>query len=407
MKRIFDVLRVLKNASNLRSRRDFGDVFTNRLIKASCENDLVGMIESLAESLDTSVQFIGGERLGAFMALVNDPLGRAMLLWIRKNPRVAAMLCMIKDEDYAVAILDVPLVKIEEQIEDAIPSSCVPHYQIGLKVSLLAPLSHGDDIKAGNSMLFRRRQVLGAEGITLNLPYYSGNAIRGQMRDLLADHFLSSLGLSTSRSEPSVALWFFHALYAGGVLQEGGNDVKAINAALGNHGAASADGIRIFRDTLPALSLIGAAMGNKILSGRLQFGDLRPQCKEWATGNNYAHELLDWLFITRKDNYEGVKSETDETTVQMIANSEVLKEGVILNGGVDYNGHIQPLELSALGLGLELLKNRGLLGGKTREGLGKCAIALTNQPDPLPYLDYLQTNKQTILDYLSNIKALA
>src|SRR5690606_39678566 len=78
-------------------------------------------------------------------------------------------------------------------------------YMIGMRVTCETPLAHGADQKAGNATIFRRMQVLTDEGGVL-LPYYSGNALRGQVRDLLADHFLRSLGLRADRDRKSTRL---------------------------------------------------------------------------------------------------------------------------------------------------------------------------------------------------------
>jgi hypothetical protein len=222
------------------------------------------------------------------------------------------------------------------------------------------------------------------------------------MRDLLADHFLTSLGLSADRSKPAVALWFFYALYCGGALEEKSDATKALARNLGDHGAVRSDGVRAFRDHLPALSLLGCALGNRVLPGHVQVGDLRPECREWGQGDTPVAELLTWEFLTRREDHED-----HEEHHGMIANTECLRSGTLLEGGVDVDAAMPALERSALGCGLGLLARRGLLGAENRRGLGRVRFELANAPDGEPYESWLAEHKGQVLDFLVEIGACA
>ena len=113
---------------------------------------------------------------------------------------------------------------------------------------------------------------------------------------------------------------------------------------------------------------------------------------------------MEWTFLTRRDDYDG-KGE-DDAHAGMIANTECLKAGVRLAGGIDVDNHASELELSALGLGIELLKQRGMLGAENRRGLGKVLLDVQDAPDSSPYVNYLDDNKQAITDYLIEIGAV-
>jgi hypothetical protein len=232
----------------------------------------------------------------------------------------------------------------------------------------------------------------------MNLPYYSGNAVRGQMRDLLADHFLTALGLPADRSKPAVALWFFYALYSGGALEEKSDATKALKKQMGDNGAIRADGIRAFRDNLPALSLLGCALGNRVLPGHVQFADLRPVCREWGQGETPVADLLTWEFLTRREDHEDHAEHHG-----MIANTECLRTGSVLEGGVDMDSAMPEIERSALGCGLALLAKRGMLGAENRRGLGRVRMEMTGAPDAALYEAWLAENKAKILDYLDQI----
>ena len=149
--------------------------------------------------------------------------------------------------------------------------------------------------------------VLSDTGSIMSLPFYAGNSLRGMVRDLLADNFISALGMSPRKDEPPISLWFFQCLYSGGALEENSSAAKMINAELGKNGIVNTDGVRRFRDMLPGLSLLGTALGNRIVCGRVEFGDLRPRCKEWGTGTLPVGNLFDWQFLTRREEHEDLK----------------------------------------------------------------------------------------------------
>ncbi len=111
---------------------------------------------------------------------------------------------------------------------------------------------------------------------------------------------------------------------------------------------------------------------------------------------------MTWEFLTRREDHE-------EHLVHhgMIANTETMRPGAVLDGGVDHDNAIAELELSALGRGLRLLADRGMLGAENRRGMGKVRIEFQGLPDPAPYDAFLAEHKDEILKYLGSIGALA
>ena len=400
-----DMMRALKSASGIKVGRNFEGFFADRILQAVSAPTLLDMIEVLAKSLDVSIEYVGGRRTAAFMQAAHGPLAPAILAWIREHPRIAAMVAALRDDnDYAGAIGAIELPDVVGAAAGAVSDIPAREYDIPIRVRLLSPLAHGSDTKAGNATVFRRRQVITGAGVQLNLPYYAGNAVRGQLRDLLADHFLSMLGLTPRRDKPPVKIWFFHCLYAGGVLEERSKAMAAVDAELGKHGSLRTDGLRRLRDMLPVLSLLGTAIGNRILPGRICVGDLRPVCREWGSGDVPVASLMQWEFLTRRDDYEGKGIDADHAG--MIATTECIREGAELVGGIDIDTHISDTEKAALGMGLRLLAGRGKLGAENRRGLGMADIAVDNVPDPQPYLDWLRENGDAVVEYLKEIGAI-
>ena len=402
-KEVIKIIRSIRMSSKISPSRSFDDFFSDRLIQSFSRPTLLDSIEFLIKSVDAELENINKKKLISILNISKSPDAFSIMNWIRKHPRIVAMLSTATDDalDETLKGLDIDIIKNNENsiIERQ------PIYDIGIKVTCLSPLAHGADIKAGNATLFRRMSVITTNGAILELPFYSGNALRGQIRDILADHFISCLGFEPRRDKPPIRLWFFHVLYAGGILEEKTpKEMEPLFKEIGAHGAYRIEGIHKFRDMLPALSLLGAALGNKIISGRCQFGDLRPVCKQWGNGKCDINELMEWIFLTRHDDYEG---RTEHDAHQgMIANTETLRAGTFLLGGIDIDSHANKMERSALGLGLKILIENGRLGAETRRGLGKVKIDIENLPDSSMYEEYLIENKEIIKEYLNKIGAL-
>lgn len=385
-------------ASQIEGSRNKTDIFTDRLTKAVSEPTLSLAMESLMGAVNTTAERIHPLTIVEMVRIAATPDAPRILRWLREQTRIAVMLAVTRDE----ALLDEVLPEIELPAGELTGAAVARQpYAISIKATCETPLTHGSDSKAGNATLFRRIAVLATNGNVLELPYYSGNAIRGQIRDLLADHFIESIGLTASRSKPAVALWFFYALYCGGALEEKSDAMKAIRKQLGDHGSIRSEGIREFRQNLPALSLLGCALGNRVLPGHVQFADLRPVCAEWGTGTKPIAEMLTWEFLTRREDFED-----HEEHHGMIANTEVLKTGVELEGGVDMDSSMPEIERSALGCGLNLLAQRSMIGAENRRGMGRVRFEMENVPDEGPYLEWLCDNNANVAEYLRQISAL-
>ncbi len=396
---VFDFIRALKCASQTKNNINTDSFLASRITQACTEQTLIDMAERLCKSLDVSINYVAGDKLSAFMRVAaNVEAGASILQWLRRHPLIAAMIITLRNDDDYIASLD--SIELEDVHYDSGTAPQRGVFQIPITARLLSPLAHGGDAKAGNATLFRRGQILSTTGQVLDLPFYAGNALRGQIRDLLADHFISALGLMPNRSAPPIALWFFHAIYAGGVLEDG-SAVKQVMQQLGLHGSIRADGVSRFREHLPALSALGVALGNRVLPGRLQVADLRPRCVEWATGDIPSAQLFEWTFLTRREDHEAHSDHHG-----MIANTECLRTGCVLDGGIDIDTHASDLERSAIGFGLELMTRRGMLGAENRRGLGQIDLSFENLPDSAPYLDFLRSEKDRIRAYLDEIGAL-
>jgi len=393
-----NMIRAISANSRIKHGRTFGDFLADRIVQSATEPTLLAANERLQKLMNTDIGWIQESTISAFMHTASRHDAQTVLAWLREYPRVASMLCMLEEKDYEEAIGTISIQGISNR-GAAIPDAS---HEISIRITCLNPLAHGADSKAGNATLFRRMRVLSTEGSILTLPYYAGNALRGQMRDALADDFLRAMGIVPRRDNPPLALWFFHTLYAGGSLEENSAAERALKKHIGESNSLRVRGIREFRDTLPGLSLLGCALGNRVLSGRIRVGDFRPACRQWGNGDIDVGELFEWLYLTRRDDHEDTVDHRG-----MIASTECLRAGTSLLGGIDVDGYAMPLERSALGRGLQLVAERGYIGAENRRGVGRVSIECENAPDPSEYREYLENNKRTILSYLEALGAVS
>jgi hypothetical protein len=400
LKSTIDMLASIYGGSQIKSSRSKLDLFADRIQQAGTEPTLLGFAEKLQGLMDTSPSYIYAATIAAYIKACGEPDAPSVYAWIRKYSKVAAMIANIR----AVENRDEIVSGIEIDTVSTNSGTAQPRrpFEIGMNVQCLTPLAHGSDMKAGNATLFRRMNVLSTTGVVLSLPFYAGNAIRGILRDTLADHLLHSLGLTPSRSAPPVSQWFFHVLYAGGALAENAESTKALAARFGKAaGAIRTDGLREFRNLLPSVSLLGTALGNRVIGGRIQLGDLRPRCKEWGNGTVDAASLFEWTYLTRREDLESYDEHSG-----MIATTETLRAGTLLEGGIDVDSHCQPLELSALARGLLLIQQRGRLGAENRCDMGGVQIDYERLPSPDMYDDFVASKQGDIVQYLTDIGAI-
>lgn len=408
MKVTVEMLAEVKRASDIKVNRSFTEFFASRIRQASTQSSLISFVEKLCNLVNVQHGYVGKDKLAEFIKHASMDGWIAVLQYIRNNHNLVSMIVFIKEKeerDSLIDSLDIKPVSINSGEGKAILRK---PFHINIKAVCTSPLIHGDDHKAGNATLFRRMHILAHNNEVLHLPYYAGNAIRGQMRDLLADHFLSILGLTPSRTTPPISTWFFHSLYCGGALSEKTKELIDIDKLAGGSGH-KAEGLSKIRKAFPALSILGFAFGNRVMKGQVGFSDFRPECREWGYDTELsASDLFEWSFLTRREDLEGYE---DGDNSSMIATAECLKSGTVLNGGIDIDDFMTEIEKSCLITGLKLLQKDGKIGAENRRGMGNVDISFyiddsVNFPDETLYEEYLKENKERILSFMEEISAI-
>ena len=127
-----------------------------------------------------------------------------------------------------------------------------------------APISHGSDEDFGMEIRLRTLEITvrdDGEVYHEDVPVISGNSLRGQLRDLLAEDFLDRL--STQDDTIQISDTLSSAFYSGGSLERTAGAGK-LNRRL----------IHGIRDNIPPLSLLGTAFDHLIFDGR-------PEQRQW------------------------------------------------------------------------------------------------------------------------------
>lgn len=404
---VLDFLDRAMRGSGMKLKRNRIDFFADRLRVAASQPTLMLAGQSFLDAIKCPLSEISQETFAGYMAACQDS---SLLLWLRANYRFAVGLARAKTgrEDGIRAAID-----IAGDMPVYAPVKSRKPFDIGMTVELEEALSHADDTKAGNATLFRRNKR--------GFPFYSGNAIGGAMRDLLADHFLMSLGMSVDRANPVVEQWFFQVLYGGGIMADGAIPKEFERRLCGAaSGGVDTNGTRELRNMLPFFSMMGG-VGKYPIEGYVYINSLRPVCVEWGTGKEPVANFLEWRFIARRDDSESrvSKAQTEESedggdvngheNTSMLVNTEVLTEGTVLEGGVDASPHMTDIERSALAKGLFLLQRYGYLGGKKHRGGGRANIEYACKPgitlNEAIYDAYLAEKKADIIQYLKDIGA--
>jgi CRISPR type IV-associated protein Csf2 len=132
-------------------------------------------------------------------------------------------------------------------------------YRIEQMFTLRSPLSHiGETISATSYLV--QEHILQPDNTVEEVFCYSGNAWRGQLRDICAAYMLDKLG------SVRLPLNAFHLLFSGG--------------RIGGAQSVDIDQARRIRAAVPMMALFGGGVGNQILQGKMRVGGAYPLCRE-------------------------------------------------------------------------------------------------------------------------------
>lgn len=256
-----------------------------------------------------------------------------------------------------------------------------------IKAKLQTSLIHTEDVSSNIANIYRENIKIGEE--IHHIPALHGNSIRGQFRDIGADHLLTAVEVEPN----SLPTDLFYMLFSGGSLTKSETTIdieKRIKT----------------RKMLPFLSIFGTAAGNEMIQGKLKITRALPDCSELGTGTTSYNDMTDIVRYTRQDDKKklvGEKFTVDEQSdkpQQMFYDTEVIKAGVTVSFEI-YLDSTSEIELGCLHNIIREFKKQPFLGGASRVGHGKVEIDFVEDEKLIEqYLQFLNDNKDDIRKHL-------
>ncbi|MGD9667319.1 MAG: RAMP superfamily CRISPR-associated protein [Synergistaceae bacterium] len=254
-------------------------------------------------------------------------------------------------------------------------------------IKALSPIHHGGPEQYGTVKTILTIPFLTDAEEIVEIPVIHGNAIRGYLRRLIMQDFLENIEYQLDNPK------LYHALFSGGLLEAKAKSTGQIDAKLK----------REIRAHIPPLSLLGTAIGNQMIQGKLKVDLAVPIVEETKEEGVSAYEIRSRDFGTRLDDLREYREE-DEQATQMKYEFEVIVPGtrffhefILLDAS--------EIERACFIRALNLWNQRPYLGGKSGAGYGKIQIEYDNwvPEDERPYLDYLGTEREELSAYLDEL----
>lgn len=268
-------------------------------------------------------------------------------------------------------------------------------------LTALSPIHHGGSEDYGTTKLILTLPTViinplnGKEEID-NIPAIHGNAIRGYLRRLIMDDYLTLLDYELDSKK------VYHFLFTGGILEAlDSKDKGAINLTLKKE----------IRELIPPISLVGSALGNQMIQGKLKVGmadivcaETKHYIEEYSDYDFSAYNLKGSDFGTRLDDLKEGKKDDDEQAHQMKYEFETLIRGTKFTHDFileDCNS----IEKACFRRMVSLWEERPYLGGKSGTGYGKVRLDYPSIDDltDVPYLDYIHERKDEMCNLLDEL----
>jgi len=259
-------------------------------------------------------------------------------------------------------------------------------------------IHHGGNEKTGSTPVLRTIFLYVEGRGEIPFPYINGNSIRGKLRRLLMRDFFEKINFSPENLDTKV----YHTFFTGGALE----------ATEGTYAIVDLPLRRKIRNLFIPLGLLGCAIGNQMIPGKLKVGHAFPICEEYSKflPETFHDERIkmpvriftDETFNTRRDDLHAVREE-DEQAVQMRIDFECFIPGTKF-----YHWFLleypTSLERSCFGRFMEIFKEYPFLGGKSGIGNGEVILSYAPElPSSKEYLDFIEMKKDEIHELVAEI----
>lgn len=261
------------------------------------------------------------------------------------------------------------------------------------------PIIHTEETIGTIAKIKRIKVLSGGEPVWV--PALSGNSFRGQLRDLIADHFVEMVRGDGEKIKMSPDV--YGVIFSGGVMKKG-SDLSAQMEQL--------------MQAVPLLRVLGSAFGNVMLPSKIFITHLIPLTQETRaildepvsrlrTGNHpLIQRLQEWENslpsadsityeegpLTRKDDSKNPLALEDvELTErapnappqQMIYNVECIASGTMLIHRIGTKFPLTEIELGCLLDGLVAFADMPFVGGRSAAGYGRVRFVYHMSLQPL------------------------
>ena len=264
-----------------------------------------------------------------------------------------------------------------------------------IRLKLLSPLMHFGDERMG-TMQIQRTLKFNVEGEYIEVPVYSGNAFRGQLRRIAMRDYLERIGVA----QEGISTKLYYLLFTGGTLTSGSRYIE-----IGDK--------RTMREMCPPLSLFGTAFKDQIPEGKMKVGIFKPICKELIdyTGiesDKSFYDMLGDTFYTRRDDLKSkdfniIDNEKYENPIQMKYEMQGLSAGTELISRIIIENS-NDLEEECLKAILEKFKENPYIGGKSAIGHGEVEVFFDINADENLYYEYLSQNKESMVAWIREVE---
>lgn len=211
---------------------------------------------------------------------------------------------------------------------------------------------------------------------------------------------LAEIEKMASQSKGFARLW--HSLCSGGMLEQvAEKDSGYVDLAMK----------RSIRTALPPVSVLGTAIGNQMIQGKIDVAIARPCCIELKDGipekfrlfcSQSYRELEGTTFGTRKDDLHEERDEGDAAT-QMLYTYDYISPGAKLYHRLTLV-NCNDIERAVVGRMVQLWMARPRIGGKAGTGHGEISVDYDSVPDDAPWTAWMDANRTKILDMLAELE---
>lgn len=269
----------------------------------------------------------------------------------------------------------------------------------------LSPIHHGGSEDYGTTKLILTlpnviiNPLTGKKEID-NIPAIHGNAIRGYLRRLMMDDYLTLLDYELDSKK------VYHFLFTGGILEAlDPKDKGAINLTMKKQ----------IRELIPPISLIGSALGNQMIQGKLKVGmgdivcaETKHYIDEYSDYDFSAYNLKGSDFGTRLDDLKEGKTEEEKKKGEQNTQMKYEFETLIRGSRFTHEFILEdcnPVETSCFYRMFQLWKERPYLGGKSGTGYGKVKL---DYPDieklsDEQYINYIYDKSDEMKEFLDGL----